>query len=99
VAGLTVALGVLSSGAEAQWFYPRGYGGYGWGGWGEGATVPGSTAAGFGIFAQGLGAYNLESAQARAIDSDTLGRWNEYLFESQQLRNKNYYLQLAAKKK
>jgi hypothetical protein len=96
VAGLTVALAAFSQSSQAQYYYPAGYGGYGWGGWGAGSTVAGSTAMGMGVFAQGLGAYNLETAQAASINADTLGRWNEYLYESQQVRNMNYYKQLAA---
>lgn len=99
VAGLAIALAVFSQSSQAQYYYPSGYGGYGWGGWGAGSTVAGSTAMGMGVFAQGLGAYNLETAQAASINADTLGRWNEYLYESQQVRNMNYYKQLATAQK
>jgi hypothetical protein len=101
IAGLTVVLAAYAQTVHAQWYYPEGYGGFGWGGWGGGAgsTVLGSAALGLGVFAQGAGQYNLQTAQANAINADTLGRWNEYLYESQQIRNQKYYQQLAAKKK
>ena len=57
-------------GAVAQYGYPSGYGGYGWGGWG-GNTVQGSIARRLGMFNMGRGVYNLDTAQARAINTDT----------------------------
>ena len=35
-----------------------------------------------GYYAQGLGSYNLNTAQARSINTDTFMRWNQYLYEA-----------------
>lgn len=84
---LAVGVFALAGGpAHAQF-----YGGYGWGGWGGGQTIGGSEAMGMGAFASGLGQYNVNSAQARSINADTAMRWNEYMYESQQIRNQKYY--------
>ena len=93
---LAVALAVLLAGADqarAQFgsgYYPRGYGGYGWGGWGGGGTVQGSIASGLGAFAAGAGQYNVETAQAEAIDTDTVMRWNQYMYLSQLEANRHF---------
>lgn len=68
--------------ARAQWGFPGGFGGFGWEGWGVG-TVAGDEARGLGMFAAGLGTYNLQTAQADSIDADTVMKWNEYLYQSQ----------------
>ena len=68
--------------AHAQWHYPPGYGGYGWGGWGGGQTIGGDAARGMGVFAAGAGTYNLNTAQARSINSQTAMQWNEYIYQS-----------------
>lgn len=94
-----LALTILVSGATARgqgYYYPPGYGG--WYGWGGGDTAFGANARGMGIFAAGLGAYNLDTAQAHAISADANMRLNEYLWQSQQIRNKRYYEQLAARR-
>ena len=78
--------------ARAQWgdgFYPYGYGGYGWGGWG--ATPQGSIAQGLGYFAMGAGIYNVDTAVARSINVDTVIRWNQYVYLSQQEATREYF--------
>jgi hypothetical protein len=55
--------------------------GWGWGGWGV-DTPGGSVARGMGYFYQGLGQYNVNSAQARSINTDTYMRWNEYMYQA-----------------
>ncbi len=71
--GLAVMSAISSSTASAQ--------GWGWGGWGGWAETPqGSIARGMGYFAQGVGQYNLNTAQANSINTDTYMRWNEYLY-------------------
>jgi hypothetical protein len=75
--------------AHAQYGYPGGYGGYGWGGWGS--TVGGSMASGLGYFNMGRGAYNYDTAQARSINTDTVMRWNEYLYQSQRVATRRYH--------
>jgi hypothetical protein len=88
-------LGLAGGSTHAQYY---GYGGYGWGGWGGGQTVLGSQAMGMGALAQGMGQYNLQSAQAASINADTIGRWNEYMYESQQIRNEKYYRLMEQRK-
>ena len=80
---LALALGALAAPAtsQAQIFYPGGYGAYGWGGWGLGNQY-GAYAAGLGWMAAGQGAYNLQSAQANAINVNTWMHYNEYMYES-----------------
>ena len=92
LAGLAVTLTVVQWGAcQAQYdryLYPRGYANYGWGGWGGGGgggeTVQGSIARGMGAFAAGAGVYNVQTAQANAINTNTVMAWNQYMYESQQ---------------
>jgi hypothetical protein len=81
--------------ASAQWGYPVGYGGYGWGGWGGGSTVQGSIARGMGAYAAGAGYYNQQTAVARSINADTVMRWNQYVYESQQEANRIHHQNLA----
>lgn len=97
-AGLVAAVALIASGATARgqgYFYPPGFGG--WGGWGA-TTAFGDEARGMGMFAAGVGAYNLDTSQARSINADTTMRVNEYMWESQQIRNQMYYRQLAERR-
>jgi hypothetical protein len=56
---------------------------WGWGGWGGWAATPdGDIARGLGAFNVGAGIFNLDTAQARAINTDTFMRWNQYLYEA-----------------
>jgi len=71
---LAFFLSISAASAHAQ-----GWGWGGWGGWGE--TPQGSIARGMGYFYQGLGQYNVNTAQAVAINTDTYMRWNQYLYE------------------
>jgi hypothetical protein len=73
--GLAWFLSMSTGTAHAQ-----GWGWGGWGGWGE--TPQGSIARGMGYFYQGLGQYNVDTAQARSINTDTYMRWNQYLYEA-----------------
>ncbi len=74
-------VGLIGLPTKAQW------GHYGWGGWGNtgGSTVQGDIARGMGAFAIGSGQYNLDTAAARSMNTDTSMRLNEYLWESNQL--------------
>lgn len=99
-AALAVALMALQGSlAHAQFgYYPGGYGGYSWGGWGGGiggATVGGDMARGLGVFAAGAGQYNVQTAQARSINTDTVMRWNQYLYLSQQEANRREHERMA----
>jgi hypothetical protein len=84
-----------SARAQFGYTYPGGYGG--WGGWGA-STVLGDEARGMGMFASGVGQYNVQTAQARSINTQTAMMFNEYLWESQQIRNQRYYQQQQAKR-
>lgn len=81
---------VSATPARAQWHYPGGYGGFGWDGWGA-TSVHGDMARGMGMFAAGAGVYNKftgigekQAAVAESINADTVKRWNEYIYQSQQ---------------
>ena len=91
------ALAVLSvsgSRAFAQWGYPVGYGGYGWGGWGA-QTAQGDIARGMGVYAAGAGYYNRETAIANSINTNTVMRWNQYVYEAQENANRMHHAKLA----
>jgi hypothetical protein len=91
---LGLVLVILPANASAQYGYPAGYSGYGWGGWGS--TVPGSIARGLGAFNMGRGAYNETTAVASSINTDTVMRWNQYAYLSQQEANSQYGAHLRA---
>lgn len=78
---------VQSTSTQAQWGYPGGFDGHVWGGWGVG-TAEGDIARGMGAFAMGAGFYNKQTAVANSIDTDTVMRWNEYLYQSQRSANR-----------
>jgi hypothetical protein len=80
--------------ANAQWMYPGGYGGWGWGGWGA-STAGGDFARGLGVYAMGAGYYNEQTAIANSINTDTVMRWNQYVYESQKEANRLHHLKLA----
>ncbi|MDR3637774.1 MAG: hypothetical protein P4L84_28470 [Isosphaeraceae bacterium] len=90
--GALMVLAAAGPQAHAQFgygYYPGGYGGWGWGGWGGGVgTVQGDIARGLGYYAAGAGQYNLDTAMANAINADTVGRWNEFMFLSQMEANR-----------
>lgn len=92
-------LGALGFSATAQaqfgYTYPGGYGG--WGGWGA-STPFGDAARGMGMFAAGVGQYNVQTAQAIAINRQSTMLFNEYLWQSQQIRNQRYYRQQVQKR-
>src|SRR5262245_13053799 len=81
--------------AKAQFFgYPPGFGAFGWGGWG-GETVQGNIAQGLGMYAMGAGFYNESTAVANSINTDTVMRWNQYVYESQKEANRIHHARLA----
>src|SRR5215831_7233724 len=89
---LAITLAVLQGGtARAQW----GYGWGGWGGWGGVGTVQGDIAHGLGALAVGSGEFNLLTAKADSINADTVMRWNQYWYLSQQEANRKYYQRMA----
>jgi hypothetical protein len=95
LATLLVVVCTLSGApAHAQYRYPGGYGG--WGGWGGGgaSTVQGSIASGMGNYAAGAGAYNVQTAQARAMNANTAMQWNDYMYAINQRNAKNEMIRL-----
>jgi hypothetical protein len=91
VVGVMLVLAAPGAEARAQYGYGGWGGGYGWG-WGGGAgmvgTPPGNIAWGLGYYWSGLGRYNVDTAMAASINSDTIGRWNEFMFLSQMEANR-----------
>lgn len=76
-----VALGaILFSSLAAGSAQAQGWGWGGFGGWTD--TPQGSIARGLGYYAMGAGQYNLDTAQANSINTDTFLRWNQYLYEA-----------------
>jgi len=47
------------------------------------------------MFAMGLGRYNLDTAEANAIDADTMKRWNQYIYNSRIEAARNYRERVA----
>ncbi len=95
-ASLFALLLIQGACAQAQWGYPGGYGGYGWGGWGGGGQTPqGDFARGLGAYAMGAGYYNQQTAVANSINTDTVMRWNQYVYESQMNANRLHQEKLA----
>ncbi|WP_165228888.1 hypothetical protein [Aquisphaera insulae] len=74
--------------ARAQWGMPGGMmGGWEWMGMGVG-TAQGDIARGEGMFLMGAGIYNQLTAEADALNTDTVMRWNEYVHEAQSNANR-----------
>ncbi len=84
---LAVGLLICLCGTEARAQF-----GWGWGGWGGWSTTfQGDVARGLGVFAYGAGLYNLDTAAAASINTDTWMRWNNYWYLSQQEATRLYY--------
>jgi len=79
------ALLALSGEVHAQGFggFNRGMGG----GLAPGSTVQGDALRGEGVFLMGAGYYNLNTAMANSINTDTWMRLNEYIYQSIKLEN------------
>jgi len=90
VLGIAILLALSAGESRAQYY--GGYGGYGWSGWGGGATPLGNIARGLGAYNVGAGVYNEDTAIANSVNADTIERWNEYMFLSQQEANRRAYL-------
>jgi hypothetical protein len=78
-AGVLITTGALGNTAQAQFF-----------GMGPGSTLEGDYLRGVGFAAWGEGVYNLYSAQAGSINTDTFIRWNEYVQDCYKLMSKEY---------
>ena len=55
-------------------------------------------ARGLGAYAAGAGYYNQQTAVAASINSDTVMRWNQYIYESQMESNRIYWANMAKKR-
>lgn len=91
-AALVMVLGGAASAQPGAW---------GWGGWGApigGSTIAGDALMGGGVFASGMGQFNLDTAQANSINVDTVTRANEYMYQSIQIANQNYFNRVAAQR-
>jgi hypothetical protein len=56
---------------------------WGWGGWGGWVDTPeGVLARGMGQYYEGLGVLNKKTAMAEAINTETMIRWNEYMYDA-----------------
>jgi hypothetical protein len=90
VAMVAGVVGAWAGEASAQFFGGGGFGGMGggfggrmgMGGIGAGSTVQGDILRGEGIAAMGFGQYNLSTAMATSINTDTAIRWNQYVYLS-----------------
>jgi len=84
-------------GAQAQFYYPGGYGytGYGFGGWGS--TPQGSILRGLGAYAEEEGVYNYDTAVADSVEANTAMRLNQYLWNSELEARRRYASQQAAR--
>src|SRR5271166_299545 len=91
---MLAAFATAASEARAQYGYARGYGGCGWGGWGS--TPQSSMARGLGMMSAGRGMYNVDTAQARSINTNTVIRYNQAMFNAERSATKLY---VARKKK
>jgi hypothetical protein len=85
---MLAAVLTATSEARAQYGYARGYGGYGWGGWG---STPGSSMArGLGMMNMGRGMFNVDTAQARSINTNTVMRFNQAMFNGSRMGARLY---------
>jgi len=75
--GLLITLGVVATTAQGQFI-------------GAGSTPGGDYLRGVGVAAWGMGLYNLNTAQADSINTDTFIRWNEYVQNAYKLMSKEY---------
>jgi hypothetical protein len=96
VAMTAVLTAVGDARAQYGYGYPRGYGAYGWGGWGS--TPQGSLARGLGAFSMGRGIYNENTAVARSINTNTVMRWNNYVYQSTQAAANRYAARMRAER-
>lgn len=84
---ITALLASVATPAEAQYgrgYWGGGYGGVGYGGVGYGgaSTVGGDMSRGMGVYAAGMGQYNMDTAQARAMNTNTAMQFNQYVYQS-----------------
>ena len=95
-----VAAAFGSTGAEAQYFggyglggggFGGGYGGFGgWGGGGGVGSTVGQAEKGYGVAAAGQGILDEDDAVAGSINTDTVMRYNQYLYNSRVEAERRY---------
>jgi hypothetical protein len=90
----------LAAPARAQPIYGGMYGAGYWGGGGGGAgsTVQGSEMQGMGMLAAGAGQYNVQTAQANAINANTAMQFNQYMYQASVESSRTYHAKLARDK-
>jgi hypothetical protein len=77
LSAFVVTFAILGNDARTQWGFE------GWGFWGWGAATPESAELhGAAEYAMGAGMYNLSTAIAASIDTDTAIRFNEYVYQA-----------------
>ena len=93
---------LLAAPARAQPIYGGMHGGGYWGGGGyggAGSTVQGTASLqGLGMLAVGAGQYNVDTAQANAINANTAMQFNQYMYQASQESQRNYHAKLAKDK-
>jgi hypothetical protein len=88
---MLAALLMAASQARAQYGYGYGYGGYGGYGWGGWGSTPGSSMArGLGMLNMGRGYYNMGTAQAASINTNTAIRWNNAMYAAHRQAARDY---------
>ena len=92
IGAIALALGLAGAPAEAQ-FYGGGY--WGAGGFGGASTPQGDFARGAGMYAMGVGRYNVDTAQATAINASTAMSWNQYIYNSRVESARLYHIKAA----
>jgi hypothetical protein len=94
-----VSLVLFAAPAQAQPIYGGMYGaGYWGGGGGAGATAQGSELQGMGMLAAAAGQYNVQTAQANAINANTAMQFNQYMYQASVESSRTYHAKLAKDK-
>ncbi len=97
--GLAITAALGGGAVQAQYYggagFGGGYGGFGGGGYGGGfggwsTSAIGDAERGFGAEAAGEGAYNEETAIGNSINTNTVLRYNQYLYNSKIEAQKRY---------
>jgi hypothetical protein len=85
---MTLVIGLTAAGeAHAHYGFARGYG---WGGWGGASTPGGCAARGMGMLGMGAGMFNLDTAQARSINTNTMMRFDQGMFNGSRVGARMY---------
>ncbi len=91
LSGVTLFAVLSPAGAEAQYYGGAGFGSGGYGGFGGWTTsATGDEERGYGAEAAGVGLFEEENAVAGSINTNTLLRYNQYLYNSQLEAQRRY---------